>query len=100
MRLWSAVLPDRPGLRAELDRLGHRIRSGGGEAPLLETVSPTRAWEDELVGRFKASQDAEYEEILDSVESFEDEIRRETRKKRFRFAGGPETGHGDIKDGM
>ena len=33
-----------------------------------------------------AARDAEYEEILDSVESFEDEIRRETRKKRFRFA--------------
>ena len=81
-----AVLPDRPGLRAELDRLGQRIRSGGGEASLLETASPTQAWEDELVGRFNAARDAEYEEILDSVESFEDEIRRETRKKRFRFA--------------
>jgi hypothetical protein len=82
----AAVLPDRPELRAELDRLGQRIRSGGGEASLLETVSPSRAWEEELVGRFNAARDAEYEEVLDSVESFEDEIRRETRKKRFRFA--------------
>ena len=82
----AAVLPDRPGLRVELDRLGQRIRSAGGEASLLETVSPTQAWEDELVARFNAARDAEYEEILDSVESFEDEIRRETRKKRFRFA--------------
>jgi hypothetical protein len=81
-----AVLPDRPELRAELDRLGQRIRSGGGEASLLETTSPGPAWEEELVVRFNAGRDAEYEEILDSVESFEDEIRRETRKKRFRFA--------------
>lgn len=81
-----AVLPDRPELRRELDRLGQRIRGGGGEAYLLETRSPTPAWEEELVLRFNASRDAEYEEILDSVEGFEDEIRRETRKRRFRFA--------------
>ena len=81
-----AVLPDRADLRVELDRLGQRIRSTGGEASMLETTSPSRDWEDELVARFNAARDAEYEEILDSVESFEDEIRRETRKRRFRFA--------------
>ena len=81
-----AVLPDRPELRRELDRLGLRIQGGGGEASFLETTSPTPAWEAELVARFNAARDAEYEEILDSVEGFEDEIRRETRKKRFRFA--------------
>ena len=81
-----AVLPDRAGLRGQLDRLGQRIRSTGGEASMLETTSPTREWEDELVARFNAARDAEYEEILDGVESFEDEIRRETRRKRFRFA--------------
>jgi len=82
----AAVLPDRPDLRGELDRLGGRIRSAGGEASLLETVSPSRAWEKELVARFNAARDAEYGEIVDSVERFEDEIRREARKKQFRFA--------------
>jgi hypothetical protein len=82
----AAVLPDRPELRVELDRLGQRIRSAGGEASLLETSSPSGSWEEELVARFNAARDAEYEEIVDSVEHFEDEIRRETRKKRFRFA--------------
>lgn len=81
-----AVLPDRPELRRELDRLGQKIRSAGGEADLLETTSPSAAWEEQLVARFNAARDAEYDEILDSVEGFEDEIRRETRKKRFRFA--------------
>jgi hypothetical protein len=82
----AAVLPDRPGLGDELDRLGQRIRSTGGEASLLETASPSHAWEEELVTRFNAARDAEYGEIVDSVESFEDEIRRETRKRRFGFA--------------
>jgi hypothetical protein len=81
-----AILPDRPELRRELDRLGQRIRSGGGEADLLETTSPSPSWEEQLVARFNAARDAEYDEILDSVEGFEDEIRRETRKRRFRFA--------------
>jgi hypothetical protein len=82
----AAVLPDRPELRADLDRLGQRIRSAGGEASLLETISPSRTWEEDLVARFNAGRDAEYDEIIDSVERFEDEIRRETRQKRFRFA--------------
>lgn len=82
----AVVLPDRPELRDELERLGEHIRGAGGEASVLETVSPTEAWEADLVARFNAARDAEYEEIIDSVERFEDEIRRETRKKRFRFA--------------
>jgi hypothetical protein len=81
-----AVLPDRPDLRAGLDRVGSRILAWGGEASLLETVSPSPAWEAELVARFGAARDAEYDEVVESVERFEDEIRRETRKKRFGFA--------------
>jgi len=82
----AAILPDKPELRVELDRLDERIRNAGGEASLLETASPNKAWEDGLIARFNAARDAEYEEIGESVERFEDEIRRETRKKRFRFA--------------
>lgn len=82
----AAVLPDRPELRAGLEQLGLRIRSGGGEASLLETVSPAPEWEADMVGRFNVARDAEYDEIVESVERFEDEIRRETRKRKFRFA--------------
>ena len=82
----AAILPDRPELSVELDRLGQRIRSLGGDASTLETMSPTPAWEVDLVARFNAARDAEYEEIRDSVESFEAELHRETRQERFRFA--------------
>ncbi len=81
-----AVLPDRPELGSALDELGDRIRSSGGEASLLRTISPNPEWEADLVARFDAARDAEYDEVVESVERFEDEIRRETRKKRFRFA--------------
>ena len=81
-----AVVPDRPDMRTGLDQLADRIRRAGGEASLLETTSPSEAWEADLVGRFAAARDAEYDEVVESVERFEDEIRRETRKRRFRFA--------------
>jgi hypothetical protein len=81
-----AVLPDRPELRSGLDQLSARIRVGGGEISLLETSSPSAAWEAELIDRFNVARNAEYDEVIESVERFEDEIRRETRKKRFMFA--------------
>jgi hypothetical protein len=82
----AAVLPDRPELRTGLDQLGERIRRSGGEASLLETTSPSAAWEADLIARFAAARDAEYDEVVESVERFEDEIRRESKKRRFRFA--------------
>jgi hypothetical protein len=81
-----AVLPDRPPLRAGLEQLGARIRTAGGDASLLATASPSADWERDLVARFNVARDAEYDEIIESVERFEDEIRRESRKKRFMFA--------------
>jgi hypothetical protein len=89
-----AILPARPELRADLDRLVDRIRSGGGEASILETLSPNQEWERELISRFNAARDAEYEEVVENVERFEDEIRRETRKKRFLF---PELEEGEAE---
>lgn len=82
----AAILPERPQLRMALDALGQRIRDYGGEVSLLATVSPDRAWEDDLRARFNQARDAEYAEIVDNVERFEDEIRRERCKGRFTFA--------------
>jgi hypothetical protein len=81
-----AILPDRPGTRDRLTQLAQRIRATGGEASVLETTSPSVEWSQDLIARFNEARDAEYEEVIDSVERFEDEIRRETRKRRFRFA--------------
>jgi hypothetical protein len=81
-----AILPDEPEMRAGLEKLGQRIRVGGGEASLLETSSPDPTWEADLIERFNLARNAEYDEVVESVERFEDEIRREARKQRFRFA--------------
>ena len=79
---------------------GHRARSPGSRARPAGTAHPRRrrrglaardlvadpAWDADVVERFDNARNAEYDEMIESVERFEDEIRRETRKKRFRFA--------------
>lgn len=80
------VLPNQPELRSGLERLAQRISEFGGEVSLLETTTPTRAWEEGLINRFNAARDAEYTELIENIERFEDEIRRERHKGRFHFA--------------
>lgn len=82
----AAILPESPELRARLEALAQRIRDFGGEASLLATVSPDAAWEQGITDRFNEARDSEYAEITENVERFEDEIRRERRKRRFTFA--------------
>lgn len=81
-----AVVPDRAELRTGLEHLAQRISDFGGEVSLLETTTPSLPWEEGLIGRFNATRDAEYAELTENLERFEDEIRRERRKGRFRFA--------------
>lgn len=82
----AAVLPERPELRTALETLSQRIREYGGEVSLLSTLSPDEGWEGELLERFNQARDAEYTEVVENVERFEDEIKRERRKERYTFA--------------
>jgi hypothetical protein len=85
----AAVLPDapeHPHLRAGLEALAERIREYEGEVSLLETTSPDGAWEEDLISRFNKARDDEYGEVVENVERFEDEVRRESRKGKFTFA--------------
>lgn len=82
----AAILPDRDGMRSNLETLSQKIREFGGEVSLLTTVSPDEGWETELLARFNQARDAEYTEVVENVERFEDEIKRERSKERFTFA--------------
>jgi ChrB-like protein len=82
----AAILPQRPAQRAALEALAQRIDEFGGEVSLLTTVSPSAAWEQRTIERFDQARAAEYAELEENVERFQDEIRRETRKERFTFA--------------
>lgn len=82
----AAILPDRPPVRVDLEQLAARICAFAGEVSLLETTSPSPAWEQDLIGRFNQARDDEYGEVVENVERFEDEISRESRKGKFTFA--------------
>ena len=82
----AAILPDQPEPRRALHDLAKRIREFEGEVSLLETASPSAEWGENLVGQFNQARNAEYAEVVDNVERFEDEVRRESRKDKFNFA--------------
>ena len=80
------LLPKTPDLESEFMRLAYKIEEFGGEANLLTITSPSKEWEDRIIAGFNATVDEEYAEIAENEERFQDEIRRETRKKKFTFA--------------
>ena len=82
----AAIVPDQPELRRALEALAGRINEFAGESSLLQTTSPNSAWHDETVARFAQARDAEYAELIENVERFEDEIARESRRRKFTFA--------------
>jgi hypothetical protein len=82
----AAMLPHRPEVHSALAALAMRIQEFDGEASLLETTSPSRVWEADVVARFNAARDAEYAEVVENVERFEDEIARESQRGKYTFA--------------
>jgi len=82
----AAILPDQPQIRQALETLSERILEGEGEVSLLETASPSSAWEQDVIARFNSLRNAEYAELGKAVERIEDDIGRETRKGTFTFA--------------
>jgi hypothetical protein len=81
-----AILPDLPQVRTTLEALAERIREFPGEVSLLQTTSPSPEWEQDLIRQFNQARDAEYEELIENIERFEDEVRRESQKGKFTFA--------------
>lgn len=82
----AAILPDRPELREALDRLAVQVEGFKGEVSLLQTTSPEPDWEQHLIEQFNQARAREYAEVVENLERFEDEVRRETRKNKFTFA--------------
>jgi hypothetical protein len=75
-----AVLPDRAGLRGELDRLGQRDPEHERHFA-TQAASPSRVWEDDS-SPASAARDAGGPGGVEA----RGRDRRETRRKRFRFA--------------
>jgi uncharacterized protein YdbL (DUF1318 family) len=81
-----SLLPRSELSRTAYARLANRIAEYGGEATVLETISPDAAWQAKIVQRFNAARDEEYEEVVDETERFREEVARERRKGKFTLA--------------
>lgn len=80
------LLPLSKASREAYGRLAERVEGYGGEAAILETASPDKAWHERTVDRFNAARDEEYAEVVDECERFREEIDRERRKGKYTFA--------------
>ena len=80
------LLPAADATRAAYARLARRIEEYGGEATILQTVSPDEAWQARTIARFNLARDEEYDEVVDEAERFREEVARERRKGKFTFA--------------
>jgi hypothetical protein len=80
------VLPRTADAEQALVGVASKVRDFGGEAWLSVLGPAEPGWSERLVALFNQSRDEEYEEFFDTLERFEQEIARESRKGKFTFA--------------
>lgn len=80
------VLPRTEAAEQGLSEVAAKVREFGGEATLSVLGPAEPGWTEQIVATFNRARDEEYEELLKTIERFEDEIARETRKGKFTFA--------------
>ncbi|MBI4212968.1 MAG: ChrB domain-containing protein [Chloroflexi bacterium] len=80
------VLPRTEEAETGLAGVAAKVREFGGEATLSVLGPAEPGWAERMVATLNRARDEEYEELLNTVERFEDEIARETRKGKFTFA--------------
>ena len=72
------IIPELQPLKEEFEKLDEEIKDLGGESTLLEVTSFSSEQEEELIGKFKATRDKEYKELIDQCKKFFAEIEKET----------------------
>jgi hypothetical protein len=78
------VLPARPYVEREIQRLTDRVRANGGTARVLR-VTFDEADEAQLVSELQAARDDEYGEVLERVPAFLAELRSERDRDRATY---------------
>lgn len=80
------VLPRTPETEGQLSDVAGKVREFGGEATLSALAPAEPGWEERMVALVNRARNEEYQELLDTIERFQEEIARETRKVKFTFA--------------
>ena len=80
------VLPATPEVVRELRRLSSRVRGDGGSIRVMEMVLTDTGQESDLIAEFNASREQEYQELLERVPEFVNELETERGKGRVTYA--------------
>lgn len=80
------MLPDRPTVARTVRLMAAKVRAEGGSARVLHLQLTDQEDCDELVGQFRQAVTAEYEEVLERLPAFFEEIATETARGRTTFA--------------
>lgn len=79
------VLPARPEVDREIQRLIDRVRANGGTARVLRITFDDGDEEAQLVSELQAARNDEYGEVLERVPAFLDELRTERKRGRATY---------------
>jgi hypothetical protein len=80
------LLPRSEQSERDLATVAAKVREVGGEATLPAVRGTEPGWEDRLTEAFNRLRAEEHEELLATLERFDDELARESRKGKFTFA--------------
>lgn len=80
------ILPRTPTAENGFAETAAKVREFGGDATLSRLQPGEPGWEERMVATLNQARDEEYQELIDTLERFEEEIARETRKEKFTFA--------------
>ena len=80
------ILPKNDEHQRQFKIIQNEIVNIGGEALLLETTGIDKREEENIILRFNAERNDQYEEFLDKCTDYFAEIKKETENKHFTYA--------------
>src|SRR6476659_2553315 len=79
------VLPVRPDVEREIRRLVDRVRASGGAVRVLRIAFEDVNEEAQVIAELQAARDSEYDEVLERVPAFLEELRSERERDRATY---------------
>jgi hypothetical protein len=79
------VLPARPDVEREIRRLVDRVRANGGAVRVLRITFEHANEEAQLISELQAARNDEYDEVLERVPAFLEELRSERERNRATY---------------
>ena len=80
------VLPNAAKQKRFLEELLMTVRRQGGSGQVFVVHALNRAVQEDILSRFRADRDHEYEEVLEQCQAFLAEIEKEAKRQKFSFA--------------